>query len=474
MLSKKLFTYINTFSSSDIRKLEKFIQSPYHNEIQELSTLYSILKPSFLNGSETIPQKKEVWSQLFPNKPYSDVKIRKMASLLLNLAIEFKAYETLKARPEQKLLLELLAVSRPGLSIHIAGVNRKLAQTINQNSSNSAEYNFYRFRHSAQNHRILELENNRKKLLKLEELHQANEYLDIFYYAQKMALIADIIGYQGFMNISNQPNTAIKTLDAVKNASFFHKPIIQVYYLIIRMLSNKEQESFFFELKDWLQKNNQHFSKSQKKTFYAHLINYCISHQINKGNHTFFSHAFEVLSTMVSQKLIFDPFIDPNYYRNIITIGLQIGKFEYIRDFISTHSSALPPEQKENAETYNLARLYYKQKQYDKVLELLHNVELTNISYALGAKTILIGTYFALDEYRALESLLISFRIFILRNKLLAKNTKQSYLNFLKFTKKLIYLAPYDKESKEKLKETIIKNNNVAVKDWLLEQINNP
>ncbi len=471
MLSKKLIAYLNTLSSSEIRKLEKFIQSPYHNEIQELSTFYTIIKPSFLKDSVAIPSRQEVWSKLFPNKKYNDVKIRKIASLVLNLAIDFKAFEILKQKPEQKLLLDLLAVSRPELTTHIASINRKLEQSTIQNGYNTIEYNFYRFRHSIQNHRILELENNRKKLLELEDLHKANDYLDVFYYAQKMAMIADIVGYQGFMNISNHDDSKLKILDTVKNSSFFLEPIIQVYYLIIQMLSELKQESHFFELKDWLEKNNHHFTKSQKKTFYSHLINYCISHQINTGNHAFYSHTFDVLVSMVQQKLIFDPFIDPNYYRNIISIGLQINKFEYIRDFIHTYSDALPPNQKENAATYNLARVYYKEKKYDAVLELLHNVELTNISYALGAKTILVGTYFALNEYRALESLLISFRIFILRNKLLAQNTKQSYLNFLKFTKKLIYLAPFDKKGQEKLRLKIKKTQNVAVKDWLLEQI---
>ena len=133
----------------------------------------------------------------------------------------------------------------------------------------------------------------------------------------------------------------------------------------------------------------------------------------------------------------------------------------------------MPPNLQENAEIYNLARLYYAQKQYKKVLQLLHNVELNNISYALGAKTILVGTYFALNEYQALESLLISFRIFILRNKLLAKNTKQGYLNFLKFTKKLISLAPYDKSGKEQLRKDIANTKNLMVRDWLLEQLDN-
>ncbi len=473
MPSKKLLTYLNVLSQNELRKLEKFIQSPYHNEVKDLSRFYAIIKPHLLKKEEVpVPSKQEIWKKLFPNTKYNDTKLRKIASLVLQLAIEFKAYEILKQKPEQKLLLELHAVSQPELTTHIAGINRKLIHYTQQNSINTIESNFYRFRLSIQNHRIAEMENDRKKLLKLEELQEALEHLDVFYYAQKLAMMADNIGYQGFMNIAHQFHNTQKLFEEIESSPFFNKPIIQVYYLIIQMLSQPEQETHFFKLKDWLNQNSQHFDKSQKKTFYSHLINYCISHKINKGDETFYQYAFNVFKIMVEQQLIFTPFMEPSYYRNIISIGLRVKEFDYVQNFIHTYSKYLPPNQKENAATFNLASLYYKQKNYGKVLELLHNVELTNLSYALGAKTILVGTYYAMDEYRALESLLTSFRIFILRNKLLAKSTKQSYLNFLKFTKKLISLAPYDHKGKEKLQQTILKTQNVAVRDWLLEQIN--
>ncbi len=469
MLSKKLTTYLRTFSLIELRKLSKFIMSPYHNENQELSRFYEIIKPYYINQeAQMAPTKKKVWSELYPSKKYDDQKLRKLASLVLNLAIEFKSLELLEKQPTQKLLLKLKAVSQPNLSTHIASINRKL--DLEKSTSNTILSHFYQFEINTQNHLILELQNNRKKLLEFENLNAADKHLHIFFYAQKLAIIADIIGYQGFMNIKNQTSHH-QFLASLPQSPYFLEPIVQVYYLVVLMLSNPDVETHFFKLKNWLYENKGKFSTLQKKIFYSHLVNYCISHKINKGSEDFYQQVFDVFTVMVSERLIFDPHINSNYFNNIIVSSIKLEKFEYAQNFISEYSHFLPPDQKENAKTYNLARVYYKQKNYEKVLELLHNVELTNLSYALGAKTILVGTYFALDEYRALESLLISFRIFILRNKILAKNTKQGYLNFLKFTKKIISLAPYDKEGKEKLKHKIGNTQNLMVRDWLLEQI---
>jgi len=469
MLSKKLTTYLNTLTPIELSKLGKFIQSPYHNENLELSRFYELVKPFYLDKEKTSAlTKRQIWDTLYPNTKYNDQKIRKIASLVLKLAIEFKAYEILKSQPEQKLLLKLKAVSHPELTTHISGINRKLDSE--SQKTNTILSHFYKFEFNAQNHRILELTNNRKKLLQMENLNTAHSHLHIFFYAQKLAIIADIIGYQGFMNVETQAPYD-NFLASLPESPYFQEPIVQVYYLVVQMLSKPEQESHFFNLKNWLRENNEQFSTKEKKIFYSHLVNYCISHKINTGAEQFYEQVFEVFKIMVSEKLIFDPHLDSNYYRNIISSGIKLSEFEYIHQFISDYSELLPPNQKENAATYNLARVYYAEKKYKKVLQLLQDVELTNLSYALGAKTILVGTYFALNEYRTLESLLISFRIFILRNKLLAKNNKQGYLNFLKFTKKLIYLAPYDKDGREKLRQNIKKAPNVAVKNWLLEQI---
>ncbi len=470
MLSKKLIAFLNVLSQKELDKLDSFIRSPYHNEQPELIRLYALIRPSFENKKPT-PSKLEVWNDLFPKKAYNDVKIRKLASLLLALAIEFKALEILKEQPEQKLLLELKAVSKPELTTHIAGINRKLQQLHQKKGHNTIESHFFNYEFSIQNHKIIELTKNRKELLRLKDLHNANKHLDIFVLAKKLEIAADIIGYQGFM----QTNDAIRPqeiLEITKHSPFFDAPIIRTYYLIVLMLSFPEDESNFFELKNWLQNTPASFNKDQEKTFYAHLINYCITHKINKGNERFLAEAFEIFTIMLDKKLIIDPFIDPDYYRNIISIGLQLKKYNYIQDFIQQYSELLPPDQKENAKTYNLARLYYTQKKYDRVLELLQNVELTNVAYALGAKSILVATYYALDEYRALDSLLVSFRVYVLRNRFLSKTAKQGYLNFLKFTKRLLHLAPYDHTRREKLKKKIETADSLMGRDWLLAQIN--
>lgn len=470
MIGKKLISFLSVLSPNELDLFSKFLLSPYFNEQNDLTGLFEFIKPKIKQNTK-IPTKEAAWTHLYPSKKYNDVSLRKLVSALLNLAISFKSYELLKQQPEQKLLLELKAVSRPELNIHISGINRKLKKLLTQDGQKSAESHFYAYEFEAQNHRILEQSKDLKKILQLENIQKANHHLDVFYFSKKLEIFADALGYKGFTELPQKLSITQSFIDNVKQSPHLKEPEVQVYYLIILMLSFPEDNKNFFSLKSWLQTNSFHFNKTQNKTYYIHLLNFCIQQRINTGAPSFYKESFDIFKILVDEELIFEPYIEPSFYRNIITNGVRLKAYNYVQNFIKKYSKLLPPDQKENAETYNLARLYYAQKKYDAVVGLLHNVELTNISYALGAKTILVGTYYALDEIRALESLLISFRIYVLRNKLISSQAKQACLNFLKLTKKLVYIAPFDIEARIKLKEKVINTQNLMSREWLLEQL---
>ena len=83
----------------------------------------------------------------------------------------------------------------------------------------------------------------------------------------------------------------------------------------------------------------------------------------------------------------------------------------------------------------------------------------------------LLKTYYELDEWNPLSSLLDSFSIYLRRNKQIPREKKQQYLNVLRFTRKLSFLAPYDKKGLQKLKDQINNCKALAAKKWLLEKV---
>ena len=65
-----------------------------------------------------------------------------------------------------------------------------------------------------------------------------------------------------------------------------------------------------------------------------------------------------------------------------------------------------------------------------------------------------------------------SFRVFLNRNKSIPQQRRKSYLNLLKYVRRLTRIKPGDKVALEKFREEIIREKaNHVNHEWLLEKI---
>ncbi|MEM8527973.1 MAG: hypothetical protein AAGG68_25250, partial [Bacteroidota bacterium] len=145
-------------------------------------------------------------------------------------------------------------------------------------------------------------------------------------------------------------------------------------------------------------------------------------------------------------------------------------KFKWAENFIRDNKEKLPKEHRENMVSFNLARLHFMQKNYNKVIELLREVEYSDISLSLQSKSFLLMTYYDIEEIEPLDSLLESFRVYLNRHKEIPQPRRVYHKNLIKFTKKLTKVIPGDKAAVAKIKQEIEDTEGFRVK-WLEEKI---
>jgi hypothetical protein len=88
----------------------------------------------------------------------------------------------------------------------------------------------------------------------------------------------------------------------------------------------------------------------------------------------------------------------------------------------------------------------------------------------MTAKTMLLKMYYEQDELDALESLLESMRTYMQRKKVIGYH-KTNYKNFIRYTKKLLKVNPYNKLLVERLRKEIETTNPLTEQEWLLRQL---
>ncbi|MCI5080895.1 MAG: hypothetical protein MRY78_04345 [Saprospiraceae bacterium] len=470
MPSKKLITLLHTFTKADLTHFNKFLYSPYFNENGEILQLFELIDQDLRQQAVkplNIMDKEAVWKRLFGQKKFNDAYIRKLCYELGQHASHFLLLEGQKSKKLESDLTLLDIFSCRKLFKHFDSLSRKLYQSF----QSPIAIDYY-------GHYQLELLNHTKlekavgKFKTLDHLEKADHFLDCFFIVKKLKLFCDFLDYKH--TVSKEPKIGMIPgfLDYVQRSEFMQHPLIKAYYLVTRMLLEKEQEAYFQELKQTLLDHAKNISGPELKTLYIYLINYCIDTKINAGHSEYFHELFDLYKAVLDEELFIEKnTISPQDYKNIITVGLHVRAFEWVEHFIQTYTHKLPEEHQENALTYNLAKVYFHKEDYPKVIEQLREVEYKNLVYALGGKLMLLKTYYELDEYIALDSLIDSFRIYLRRNRKISKEVKQQYMNVLRFVKKLSNLDPYDKEAIVKVRNQVEACKALASKKWILQKI---
>ena len=159
-------------------------------------------------------------------------------------------------------------------------------------------------------------------------------------------------------------------------------------------------------------------------------------------------------------------------YKNIVTIGMRLNEDIFVEKFIHQYKHFLMEESRDNAYTYNLAYFYFYQKQYDKTIALLQDVHFSDIYYHLETKTLLLKTYYELNESISLFALADTLKVYLFRTAKIPDYQKQIRNRFISFITKMMRIKLGGKNNASQLLQQLNKNKKVSDFTWLNDKIN--
>lgn len=469
MTATKLFQLLQTFSIYELNRFNKFLHSPYHNEDETLIQLYELLLPHFKAQTQHTITQNIIWKKLKGNTRFHAVKFARLFSDLLKKAEEFLVTDQLKHNESRKQINLVSLLNEKRLTKHYPEAAKLARKKLEQLPYRDGDYYLQLFHAEMEEHTFIELQNQRtahKNLL------QTNEALDIYYLINKLNYLAAILHYKNFLSLEGEVNMMQEVLAHLKKNSYENIPAISIYHCIVLSLTEFESEAHFTTLKTLLSKHYKLFNKTTAQNMYAFAVNYCIR-KINFGKLDYIKTLLALYKQMLQANLMTDnnETLSQFDYKNIVTVGLRAGEVKWTLNFINNYKPLLPTHQQENAYSYNLAKVFFHQRKYDKVLPLLQHVEYTDIFYQLDSKATLMKVYFELGDYLPLMSLKESFRILLRRKKLINEQNRVNYMNFIRFTMKLFRADVKDQQKIKTLKKEISETKNIADKGWLLEKV---
>jgi len=468
MKNSRLSLIFNTFSKKEIRDLRKWLNSPAHNQRQDVRDLFEYLAKNTQNGSEKSLNKERIFKKLFPKEKYEDARFRQTIHFLHKTIEEFLIFQELTS-DQVKSKTALATVFRKRKIDKLFNKTIKEAKELQQKSEfRNADYQQNEFQIELEEYSFREKQ-KRSTEMNLQELTNA---LDLTFIARKLRYSYLMYAHQTVYKTEYDFGFLEKMLSYIEEAGLEKVPSIGVYYHGMKTNFEKNIPSHFINLKKAIFDHAHLFPPSEAKDIYLMAINHLIN-RMNSGESFAIREIYELYKTGIEDKLLFEEGILSRFtFINAVIISLKVKEFEWIEYLIENYQEFLEPKYQDNYVHYSKAMIAYTKKDYSTAMQLFTQVEYNDTLLNLNAKNILIKMFYEEEEYDALDSLLSSMRTYLTRKKVMGYH-KSLMTNFIKLTKKLLKVSPYDKPQIEKLRLDIMEAAPMASSErqWLLTQL---
>ena len=467
MRDSKLYIALKSFNRYEQNRFRKYLQSPFFNKDTRIVELFNLLCQDINGTFKGKFEPSQLWSRMGCEGTMKDARWRKYVSDLLRLCMDYLAYKNYESKPMQRAQNLMEAVERRKIKPLFKYSIKQGARAKEDSITESPQFYLNDYLIELFNYELTESELQRGQKSNLEKISNS---LDIFYIAEKFRIGSLAKTQEGVMKVKYN----IGFLDTLNRSSLIKAssyPAIKIYHAIYNTASEEQNDEAYFELKTQLLLNRDGFLKKDLWDAYKSGLNYC-GRKIKLGDKNFIKEFFDLFQEIDEQKLyLADGELSPWLFKNAITIALRLKKYDWVEEFITRSREHLPISFRDNAVTFNLAKIAWYKKDWDKVIELLRYVEYEDFSYNLNSKMFLLLTYFDTHEIELFESTVDSFQTYLRRHKKnLAKNTQEHYLNFTKLISKL-HKSRYDKTKVDKFAFELGHTKNTAARNWFHEKI---
>lgn len=461
------FSLFSTLKPNEKTKFSKFLHSPYFNRRKDVCNLMHFFLTESKNEYAEL-NLENAWNCLFPGKKFNRQQLNYTLNFFSERLEQFLACEELLADDFHNQLLRCRAFRQRGLLAHFDANARKL--TRQHSAAPYRNAGWWLFEYQLQN-----------EIFARQALHRrgggtnmarTTEALTNFFLLENMRWTATSRSMASLSRMTPPPlPLAEETLRIAAAASERDNPALALVYAGAQALADPDQEEPFQHFKTALRRQVALFPPAEARDLYMAAINFAIRRH-NRGERSYTREAFDLYREALDSSILLENGLLPKYtFINILNLAQLLGEHSWSREFLEQGKQLLPEEDRENTYRYGLAGYHFRRSEYEPVLALLREVDFSDVFIQLDARKMLLRSYYELGEWTALASLLDSFQAFLRRQKALGYH-RDSYLNLIKFTKKLMKAFEKRPASRKRLAASIEATGAVAEREWLLGKCN--
>ena len=467
MQKSVLTEIVRSLNKKEVRDLQKWLQSPAHNQRQDVVALFEYLV-KMSSKPEGSYEKEAAWTAVFPKLPYDDAYMRQVMYFLLKAIEEYLVFTDFKLDEVQYQVALMRTFRRRKLEKSYRQALRTGREMIEGQAFRDKHYLLHKFfieqDYSQQANVVQNASAN---------LQETADSLERWFIAEKLQNAHAMLAHQKVYKTARYDQGMLPAvLEYIEQNKLFGEPAIAAQYYAYKTITHPEEVQYFNSLEALiLEKSDEIFTKAETRDLYLTALNYCAV-KVNQGALEFCRKALKFYRSGVEKGFLLENNQITRYtFGNAVASAVKIGEFEWAEQFIERFQHHLDEKERNSIVNFNLSRVYCEKGEYDKAQDLLTQFEYDDMLFNIIAKTMLLKIYYEKDSLDAFESLLESMRTYLQRKEALDPARKTAFKNMISLMKKLLHLNIYSKTQREKFHESVTKTTPLAEREWLLKQI---
>ncbi len=468
MQKSVLVELIRSLTKKEVRELHKWLQSPAHNQRQDVVKLFDFLSKNLLQGDETA-EKERAWAAIFKGEPYDDAFMRQVMYFLLKAMEEYLVFtDYTNDRVQFQIALTRIYRTRK-LEKAYKQAHRTGTESLQNQPLRNRYYLLQRF--------FLDQEEYEYKMSITQNasvnLQEMSDAMEKWFIVEKLLIGNAMLAHHHVYQKANYDSGLLHEVLAYSSKhNLFDEPAIAAHYFAYMAITNPNEKQYFDDFEKMILESDDHyFTQPEMLNLYRTALNYCIA-KVNQGELDYSRRALKFYRKGVENGALIENGIISRYtFGNAVAFALKIGEFDWAEQFVERFQHFLEEKQRNSIINFNLSRLYFEKGDYNKAQRLLTQFEYDDMMLNIIAKTMLLKIYYERSDLDAFESLIESLRIYLQRKEALNPARKAAYKNLVSLMKKLLNLNIYSKVQKEKFRELVMKTNPLTEREWFLKQL---
>lgn len=464
MFDSKLIRLYISLDEAEIRQFKKWVKSPVHNQHKDVQTLFEYLfTRQEINSNNT--KRERIFEYLYPKETINMARLRHIMSFATEVLENFISYKETTLSEQNTAIALVTALRKRNLKKDAQKQEQDARKILETQIIQNEDYYWSKYQLEVELFR-LETTGDRPAHTNLQAVM---DNAASFFVLSALRYACTSISHQNLYKTTYQIPFLEPILQAIEQGNYSDNNAVLLYHACYLSLTQPDEDSHYELLKSYLLRFSNVLPKEEFKEIYEAAVNYCIK-RLNKGNRHYSEEAFDLYMQGIENHALLDKegFLSHFAYKNIVAIGLHLGKTEQIENFIPQGEQLLHPDHRENYILYNTAKFYFATKNYDKAIRLLISMEFDDLFMTLDAKMMLLKIYVMEQNFDLAESFVHSFTQYLRRKSDMSYHQK-GYLNTVRLTQKIIHV--FGKEEKEQLVEEIKNTDPLPEKKWLLSQL---